>query len=167
MTQVVYTEADFDELNWHDCQVWGFELRVDDYDEDDNPSPVSDLVLKIDYITEWLCGTDGHCHFMIAPATLVFHDVTNLSMSMDFGQVRGHRIAPQAPDIYDIRRESPPEKDALWFHWTLELSGCSRSGSITFDATRFTQTVFGDPILCEGQRLTVADRDRMMGKNSP
>jgi hypothetical protein len=122
------------------------------------------LLLKIDYITEWLCGTDGHCHFMIAPATLVFHDVSNLSMNMDFGYDAGYRLAPQAPDIYDIRRESPPEKDALWFHWTLELRTYSKSGSITFDAARFTQTVFGRPIHCEGQRLTVADRDRMMGR---
>ena len=25
---MIYTEADFDRLSWHDCHIWGIELRA-------------------------------------------------------------------------------------------------------------------------------------------
>ncbi len=47
---MVYTESGFDQLSWHDCHIWGLELRAGDPDEGDW---TSDLVLHIDFIVEW------------------------------------------------------------------------------------------------------------------
>ena len=69
---MIYTEADFDRLSWHDCHIWGIELRAGDADDGDW---TSDLVL--DSIMEWICGTGGGGQFRVAPATLVFHGVTD------------------------------------------------------------------------------------------
>ena len=40
------TEADFDRLSWHDCHIWGFELRPGNPDDGDWSS---DLALDIDW----------------------------------------------------------------------------------------------------------------------
>jgi hypothetical protein len=40
-----FTEADFDRLSWHDCQIWAVELRVGDPGTEDW---TSDLALDID-----------------------------------------------------------------------------------------------------------------------
>ena len=66
---------DFDRLSWHDCSLWGLELRVIEPDDDQG---TSDLALDIDFVVEWLCGVDGPARFRVAPATLVFHGVTGL-----------------------------------------------------------------------------------------
>jgi hypothetical protein len=34
------TEADFEQLSWHDCHIWGMEFQTGDPDEDDWTSDV-------------------------------------------------------------------------------------------------------------------------------
>ena len=60
---MIYTEADFDRLSWHDCHIWGIELRAGDPDDGDW---TSDLVLDIDFIVEWICGAGGGGQFRVA-----------------------------------------------------------------------------------------------------
>ena len=81
---MIYTEADFDRLSWHDCHIWGIELRAGDPDDGDW---TSDLVLDIDFIVEWICGTGGGGQFRVAPATLVFHGVTDPKIDIDSGRL--------------------------------------------------------------------------------
>jgi hypothetical protein len=81
---MIYTEADFGRLSWHDCHIWGIELRADDPDDGDW---TSDLVLDIDFIVEWICGTGGGGQFRVAPATLVFHGVTDPKIDIDWGRL--------------------------------------------------------------------------------
>jgi len=57
---VTWTEADFERLSWHDCHVWGIEFRVGTPDENDW---TSDLAFDIDYIVEWVSGSDGRVRF--------------------------------------------------------------------------------------------------------
>lgn len=67
-----YTEANFDQLSWHDCCVHGIDLLTGDPEEGDGDW-TNDLALDIDFITEWACGGDASARFQVAPATLVFH----------------------------------------------------------------------------------------------
>jgi hypothetical protein len=53
---MTYTEADFDHLSWHDCHIWGVELRVGDPDDGDW---TSELALDLDFIVEWICCIGG------------------------------------------------------------------------------------------------------------
>src|SRR5262249_11194595 len=79
---VTQTEADFEQMSWHDCHIWRIEFRVGEPEDDDW---TSDLVLGLDFILEWLCGVDGSATFKIAPATLVFHGVTDPKIAIDLG----------------------------------------------------------------------------------
>src|SRR5262249_34802760 len=79
---VIQTEVDFERMSWHDCHIWRIEFRVGEPEEDDW---TSDLVLGLDFILEWLCGVDGSVTFKIAPATLVFHGVTDPKIAIDWG----------------------------------------------------------------------------------
>ncbi len=99
-TMRVRTEADFDALSWHDCHIWGMDLRPGDPDRGDWRS---DFVLHLDFIAEWLCGVDGQAQFRVAPATLIFHGVTDLRINIDWlpditsrGLHRAHRTGAGA-----------------------------------------------------------------------
>jgi hypothetical protein len=77
MDKTTWNEADFEDLGWHDNHVHGFAIREGEYG-------AGRLVLDLDYICEWRCGVDRRCTFMLAPADLVFRDVTELRINVDF-----------------------------------------------------------------------------------
>ena len=55
MDKPQYTTEDFEELFWHDNCLYGISLKVD------SENFTSDVVFDIDFITEWICGTDKIC----------------------------------------------------------------------------------------------------------
>ena len=66
--KLIWTEADFEQMSWHDCRLHGIGI-VDDF----NPHQ-HELRLDIDYIFQWR-GFGNHAEqtgFWISPATLVF-----------------------------------------------------------------------------------------------
>jgi hypothetical protein len=71
-----------DATSWHDNLVHALLFHVGDASTGDWRS---ELVLDIDHIVEWICGTEGDARFRVAPATLTFHDVTDLRVNFDFG----------------------------------------------------------------------------------
>lgn len=77
----VNTDAAFEELSWHDCHIWGIAVRVGEMSDGDF---TSELVLDLDFIVEWLCSPGSLARFRVAPAELVFHDVSELYVSADW-----------------------------------------------------------------------------------
>jgi len=146
-----FTHADFDQISWHDNEINGFEFRVGDPDKDDW---TSDLLLDIDHIVEWVRKEDKF-QFLIAPATLVFHGVTDLRVDIDSGQV-GYQVALPLPSIAEIEREPIADQkvylDRPYYRWYIRLNG-TPDGEITFGAYGFTQTLRREPVLCQQQRL--------------
>ena len=71
MDKTTWTEADFDALGWHDNHVHGFAIREGEYG-------AGLFILDLDYICDWRCGVDKRCTFLLAPANLVFREVTDL-----------------------------------------------------------------------------------------
>ena len=64
----IWTDGEFDDMNWHACTIHAF-ASPDNYD----------LALDIDYIFRWVNSPDKKSYnFWIAPATLVFENVTNI-----------------------------------------------------------------------------------------
>ena len=96
-----HTEADFDRLSWHDCHIWAIELRPGNPDEGDW---TSDLALDIDFIVEWICGVDGGAQFRVAPASLVFHGVTDPKIDIDWG-TSALQVALHPASIGSVERE--------------------------------------------------------------
>ena len=124
--QTRWTEADFDQMSWHDCHINSISFdQVGEWQ--------IDLVLDMDYILEWLCGPDRACRFRIAPAALRFTDIDKL----------GIRISQQSLvplEIFSIERKDISLHGYQKFHWTITVQCCpeQKMNYIEFDATGFT-----------------------------
>jgi hypothetical protein len=80
LDKCVWSDEDYDVMGWHDATVHALAL---DWDRADPASGQgATLLLDIDYIVSWI-HTDGPYRFEVAPATLVFEDVWNLSGDLD------------------------------------------------------------------------------------
>ena len=98
----------------------------------------------------------------MAPATLIFHDVTDLKIAVDFGD-SGNQTSINEMSIHEITREqlSAEEQkvclDRPYYRWRIALN-LPRGGEIAFGASGFTQTPRAEPILTNEQSLTPARR---------
>jgi hypothetical protein len=158
---VVHTEADFERLSWHDCHIWRIDLVVGDPDDGDW---TSELLLGLDFIVEWLCGTDGRATFMVAPATLVFHGVTDPRIAVDWG-TSGLQAAIHLLSVDRIERELVSDQkvylDRPYFRWRVALNWPA-GGELTFGAFGFSQTLLAAPVPCEQQTLSRRARAQLM-----
>ena len=156
-----YTDTDFDNLSWHDCHMWGIRFRCGNPEEDDW---TSDLVLDIDFIEDWVCGVDGNCQFRVAPATLVFHDVTDPRIDIRW-EPSGYQVSIHEISIGNISRERVKDQqicfDRSYYCWLVELNWPDGS-EITFGASGFTQTVLAEPLLIDNQYLTLKQRAQLL-----
>ena len=102
-TEEAATGGDDDDLGWrwHDNLIYGIRFDIGDPEKQEWRS---NLVLDIDFIAEWLCSPSGENSFRVAPATLTFHDVGDLSIAVDHGD-SGGRTAINEWAIYDVMRE--------------------------------------------------------------
>jgi hypothetical protein len=157
----IHTVADFEGLSWHDCHIWGLELRAGAPEEDDW---TSDLALDLDFIADWLCGVDGATRFRVAPATLVFHGVSDLRIAIDWGR-SDFQVALHDASIDRIDREPVADqkvyRDRPYYRWTIRFNW-PRGGEIGFGAVGFTQTLHAEPVLSDAQRLSPSQRSRLL-----
>ena len=147
--------------SWHDNLIYGLRIDPPDPDREDWQS---DLVFDIDYIVEWICGTQGGFSFRVAPATLVFHDVTDLSIAVDFGG-RDYPQTLNELSIASITRQPIRRKGGAdtrpYFRWTMALN-LPPDGEIAFGASGYTQTLRAEPTLHDQQRLPAGDRPHLL-----
>ena len=120
----------------------------------------ADLVPDIDHVVEWLCGEGRPIRFRVAPATLTFHDVTDLRIAIDCGD-SGGRIALHAFSIDAITRERILDQkicfDRPYYRWRIALNS-TPGGALTFGGSGFTQVLRAEPVLLGQQQLSPADR---------
>jgi len=164
MTAMTYTESDFDRLSWHDCHIWAVEVRVG---APENGDWTSDLALDIDFIVEWMCGVGrGGGQFRVAPATVVFHGVTDPKIDIDWGH-SGFQAALHPMSIGKLERERIQDQkvylDRPYYRWRICLNWPD-GGLITFGAVGFTQTLRAEPILSQNQRLSRRERLGLTGR---
>ena len=78
ISKAIWTDADFDDMGWHDAAVHGLATRP----EDDHTGR---LLIDLDYIIEWVPPADGETYFSfwIVPATLVFEHTWDLTLQID------------------------------------------------------------------------------------
>ncbi len=116
-----YSHADFEGLSWHDNILYGLRFDVGDSFRGDWRA---DLALDIDHIVEWL--RDGDCvRFRVAPATLTFHNVTDLRVAADFG-AGGRRTSLNELSIDRITRQRVEDQkiclDRPYYDWLIALN---------------------------------------------
>lgn len=149
--------ADFDGLSLHDDTLYGLRFDVGDSFQGDWHA---DLVLDIDHIVEWICGADGGAQFLVAPADLIFHGVTDLKIAVDWGD-SSDRTALHDISIDGITREPVPDQEGYprreHYRWRIALNW-PQGGAITFGARGFAQTLRAEPVLLDEQRLPTGTR---------
>jgi hypothetical protein len=159
LTKSIWTEADFETMGWHDANLFCFTALNDSIE----------LVMDLDYITRWVrvplqprpSATPGRrrppwllpapedptetFNFWVAPATLVFRGVQNISAALE---IRGIDDV----QILDLKR-MPLGSPSKW-RWRFELA----YGHLAFDADGYTQYFRREPLLRPSQSLTFEER---------
>ncbi|MBD8882259.1 hypothetical protein IHE49_17390 [Rhodanobacter sp. 7MK24] len=144
-----WSNEDFDAMSWHDVHVHG--LRIVENEDDDGSA---ELLLDIDYILEWIKGEEGFS-FVVAQATLQFHKVFGLKLSIDYATPSAGMCAFSLASIERELVTYPTGHTS--FKWSMGINW--PSGSIEFEAPGFTQRTCGQPVTQSGQWLASAQRN--------
>ena len=128
----IWTESDFEKMGWHDSHIYKIGLR-------------EDLELDIDYILQWnKPEIDGlPFTFWVAPSTLVFRLVRNLSFELD-------TAFNDTFEIEDIEKNETSNGTV----WTI----ITRQGDIEFTSDGYTQYIRQEPSFQFGQTISYAER---------
>ena len=102
----------------------------------------------------------------MAPATLVFHGVTDPKIAIDWGR-SGFQVALHPVSIGTVEREEMQNKkvylDRPYYSWRIRLNWPD-SSEIVFGAVGFTQTLRAEPVLTEKQCLSLGTRSRLSNR---
>lgn len=141
---LIATEADFDDLSWHDARIWGIELRI----ADEFRRPLAELALHLEVITGFAPPVGGVSEVMTTPATLVFHAVTDPRIDLEWDDT-GYVVAVHEVGIGSILRAEQRRTEQVvapgrpYYLWRIATNW--PEGEITFGASGFTQTLHVDP----------------------
>ena len=98
--------------------------------------------------------------FRIVPATLIFHDVTDLKVNIDWGD-SGFQHGLHELSIDHIERVKIENQkiclDRPYYRWVI-ATNFPKSGKITFGGTGFTQCPRDEPVISDQQQLPGSDR---------
>jgi len=122
----VWTEADFEDMCWHDSTILSIHISSEDHE----------LKLDIDYIYEWVYDEDTRiCSTWNGPCSLTFKDVSDLKLSQYNQEIVNTYIV-------EIRKENVhPENET--FRWRFHI--VTGLGSISFTSSGFAQMVDEQP----------------------
>lgn len=136
----IWTDADFDEMGWHDSRVYSLSFPDENFE----------FSLDIDYIFQWVQPTDISFQFWVSPCTLVFKDVTDLKVDIDFSNsITVSIIGIERSSV----RMSQNGKAIIW-KYIIETD----KGILTFLSTGFRQYVRDNPSLSNSQDLGRTER---------
>ncbi len=141
LAKTVWTNADFDELSWHDNTIHA--LAVEPLGSDPGR-----LLLDIDHIVGGILPDPAQStlNFWICPATLVLEPAWDLVTEIDMEGWGFHM------DINKIERSEPDERGN--FDWTLT----GDLVTIRLGARGFTMYLRQPPVYSDGFFLSVAER---------
>ena len=154
MIEAPETDDDFERMSWDGCRIWKLEIVAGMVDGQ------TDLVFGLDVVVDALCGFNREALFKLAPAALTFHAVTDLKISVDYGD-SGHRLPLQPMSIAELTRGPTPTRDPSYPSWRVRL-GWPRDGEIAFAAAGFDQVLLAPPIISATNFLTGAQRRQML-----
>jgi hypothetical protein len=131
----IWTEIDFEVMGWHDSRLYSIKFPDDNFQ----------LKFDIDYIFQWIQEDKNSFKFWISPSNLIFNNVNNLKINIDFRNFIGLTIL-------DIERGnsrmSPNGKITIW-DYVIETD----NGVISFSSTGFQQEIREQPVLSNTQYI--------------
>jgi hypothetical protein len=142
-----WTDQDFDAMLWHDCHVHSLRLVEGQHGS-------GELELDIDHILEWR-QDKNEIFFLLAPATLVFHAVSGLRLSLDWS-TSSAAFGPFC--LAGVKRTFEKRAHYTATLWRLLVNW--PAGEIGFEATGFTQQCWGQEVFSKRQALRPEERVR-------
>jgi hypothetical protein len=146
VTSQVLTDADFDSTSWHDNHIHAVRFI-------EGKDGTGDLELDLDHIVEWLKGEGSGFKFKVVPVTLTFHEVMFPRIAIDYGAASA-AFGPIM--IHGIERRTEQKAHYVATIWKVPCT--FPPGEMEFEASGFTQTARGQPVLSDSQSLSPADR---------
>ncbi|MET4105612.1 hypothetical protein [Hymenobacter sp. UYP22] len=132
LEKLVWTEADFEQMGWHDARIYA--VRFGEH-----------ISFDIDYIFQWMqADEDDYFSFWVAPATLVFHEAVHVAWTINFRP-------NQEIEIEHISRQTSATGATVWHIET-------HQGDILITAESFRQVIRRHPTLQIGQQITPEER---------
>jgi hypothetical protein len=128
----VWSEADFDQMGWHDARIYAVQFG-------------KDISFDIDYIFEWVkSDADDFFSFLVAPVTLTFLEPSGILINIDF------RLGQQI-EVEEIQRRITGSGITKWHIET-------HQGDIVISANSFHQVIRRQPTLQTGQQVLPEER---------
>jgi hypothetical protein len=143
----MFSTQDFEKIGWHDNAIHGFRIQGE--------NARAELVFDIDYIVEWLPPVDGAFIFKMAPSDLVFHEVSDLVISIDYAASTA-AVEPMFLDEIHRERITYPNGNSS-FAWELEINW-PVAGFFRFHSRGFTQTQRKAPVATKAAYLSSSER---------
>lgn len=147
-----WTEQNFNEMLWHDNAVHSVSFRnpQDDYS--------FDFILDIDYVLERIEIANDRYEFIVAPATLTFHDVDKLVFDVKLAYKEN--LVIDFIDRQEITTDAQRNAGYLVYRWKIRLHSHSseHENVIVFESPRFTQELRREPIRTDCYRLSEVQR---------
>lgn len=144
LEKAIWTEADFDQMGWHDVHIHAIAFSTETHE----------LLLDIDYMFAWVDpeAPDPHYTFWMAPCTLVFSNVHNFIADIEWGL---------GLEIDDVSREDAgrPQNAAYikrnreW-KWNFDC----QEGSFSFHSVGYMQITRRRPTRANTQVFTWDER---------
>ncbi|EFH85362.1 hypothetical protein [Ktedonobacter racemifer] len=137
----IWTQDDFEHMGWHDSTIHAMAFVLNEWD----------IGFDIDYLLQWINPTppETHFSFWVAPATLIFHNVSDVKCDYDWS----HATQLTLQGIKRSDKRQTPNGMSEWL-WTLD----GNEGTIQFFATGYTQYFRRSPLLQESQTLSLEKR---------
>lgn len=144
-----------DEYQFHDCFVHGVYFDI-------NPGGIkSELHLDIDYIMQWLnCTENEDAIFVVSKAVLKFHDVTDLSINIEWGKTGYTSSVSGSCVINYIKSEKIENGLRFENYYKCEILTQSESSKILFGTSGMSLEMKGIPVkVVNRQYLTETERN--------
>ena len=145
-----WTEQHFEELSWHDNHVHGISFRNPEEDYS------FDLIFDIDHVLEWIeIPNDGY-EYIVAPATLTFHEVDKVVFDVKLAYKED--LAIDFIDRQEITTDAQRNVGDKLYRWKISLHSSQHDNVIVFESSRFTQELRREPIRSDDYRLNEKQR---------
>ncbi len=143
----MFSTDDFEKIQWHDNAIHGFRILEGDI--------ASELVFDIDFIAEWLAPLNEKYSFKLAPSSLIFHEVSDLVISINYA-IASAAVQPMI--IHEIQQELIRYPNGCKsFRWKLNMNWPPNS-FFSFCSPGFSQHQRMEPITTEAQYLSPKER---------
>ena len=142
--KAIWTEADFEQMGWHDVHIHAIAFRPDTYE----------LLLDIDYMFAWVDPEKEETHytFWMSPCTLVFSNVHTFKADIEWGL--GLEISGvECEEIGRPKNADHIQKEKEW-KWTFDC----QEGVFSFISVGYEQFARAKPIRVKSQKFSWKER---------